>query len=163
MSMGWDRPQEDEFALCFLGAGSPYEMIAFPNRRPPSGQEFLDLASVSRRELRQWQRTLDTFLRMVTFRNPRRLVLKSPPHTARIKILQEMFPGALFLHIVRDPYVVFPSTVNLWKSLAETPASRSAASASALSSALPGTTSGWRATMWAEARSLCRRMLVART
>jgi hypothetical protein len=28
-----------------------------------------------------------------------------------------MFPDARFLHIVRDPYVVFPSTVNLWKSL----------------------------------------------
>ena len=31
-----------------------------------------------------------------------------------------MFPEARFVHIVRDPYVVFPSTVNLWKSLYET-------------------------------------------
>jgi hypothetical protein len=28
-----------------------------------------------------------------------------------------MFPDARFVHIVRDPYVVFPSTVNLWTSL----------------------------------------------
>ena len=28
-----------------------------------------------------------------------------------------MFPKAKFVHIVRDPYVVFPSTVNLWKRL----------------------------------------------
>jgi hypothetical protein len=117
VKIGFDRPQEDEFALCFLGAGSPYEMIAFPNRRPPSGQEFLDLANVSRRELRRWQCMLDTFLRMVTFRNPRRLVLKSPPHTARIALLQQMYPGALFIHIVRDPYVVYASTVNLWRLL----------------------------------------------
>src|SRR5262249_52266987 len=57
------------------------------------------------------------FLQAITFKDPRRLVLKSPPHTCRIKVLQEMFPDALFVHIVRDPYVVFPSTVNLWKSL----------------------------------------------
>jgi hypothetical protein len=46
--------------------------------------------------------------------------LKSPPHTARIKVLKEMFPGALFIHIVRDPYVVFPSTLNLWRTLYKT-------------------------------------------
>jgi hypothetical protein len=28
-----------------------------------------------------------------------------------------MFPEARFVHIVRDPYVVFASTVKLWKSL----------------------------------------------
>lgn len=28
-----------------------------------------------------------------------------------------MFPDAQFVHITRNPYVVFPSTVNLWKSL----------------------------------------------
>jgi omega-hydroxy-beta-dihydromenaquinone-9 sulfotransferase len=44
-------------------------------------------------------------------------VLKSPPHTARLRVLLEMFPRAKFVHIVRDPYVIFPSTVNLWKRL----------------------------------------------
>ena len=55
-----------------------------------------------------------------TFKDPRRLVLKSPPHTCRIRVLLEMFPDARFVHIMRDPYVVFPSTVKLWKSLYET-------------------------------------------
>ena len=35
MELGWDRPQEDEFALCNLGAHSPYLTMAFPNRPPP--------------------------------------------------------------------------------------------------------------------------------
>ena len=48
---------------------------------------------------------------------PKRIVLKSPPHTCRIRALLEMFPKAKFVHIVRDPYVIFPSTVNLWKRL----------------------------------------------
>ncbi len=47
-------------------------------------------------------------------------MLKSPTHTCRIPALLELFPNARFVHIVRDPYVVFPSTVNLWKSLYDT-------------------------------------------
>ena len=57
------------------------------------------------------------FLKCLTLRNPKRIVLKSPPHTARVRVLLEMFPKAKFVHIVRDPYVIFPSTVNLWKRL----------------------------------------------
>ena len=45
------------------------------------------------------------------------MVLKSPPHTSRIKVLLELFPNARFVHIIRNPYVIFPSTVNLWKRL----------------------------------------------
>jgi hypothetical protein len=65
----------------------------------------------------RWKRIFLRFLKCVTLRQPRRIVLKSPPHTARIKTLLEIFPKARFVHIVRDPYVVFPSTVNLWKRL----------------------------------------------
>lgn len=114
MKAGWDRPQEDEFALCMLGQPSPYLTIAFPNR-PPQCQEFYDFAGVSDGKVRSWKRTFKQFLKQVTFKSGKRLVLKSPPHTGRLPVLQEMFPGALFLHIVRDPFVVFPSTVNLWK------------------------------------------------
>jgi hypothetical protein len=116
MAAGFEHPQEDEFALCMLGQPSPYLTIAFPNN-PPQCQNFLDLEDVSPGELRSWKRALKQFLKQLTYKVGKRLVLKSPPHTARIKVLKEMFPGALFIHIVRDPYVVFPSTVNLWKTL----------------------------------------------
>ena len=119
MQAGFDRPQEDEFALCLLGAGSPYEMIAFPNR-VPAGQDYLDLIHLSPRKLRRWRRAFKNLLRTITCKTGKRLVLKSPPHTARIPVLKQMFPGALFIHIVRDPYVVFPSTVNLWRTLFKT-------------------------------------------
>jgi len=42
-------------------------------------------------------------------------VLKSPLHTARLKLIRELFPEARFIHIVRNPYDVFASTVRLWK------------------------------------------------
>jgi hypothetical protein len=116
MAAGWDHPQEDEFALCNMGVRSPYLTITFPNH-PPQDQDYLDMRGVPPAALNRWKRALLWFLKCVTVRNPKRIVLKSPPHTARIRVLLEMFPQAKFLHIVRDPYVVFPSTVGLWKRL----------------------------------------------
>lgn len=119
MPAGWDRPQEDEFALCMMGVRSPYLSIAFPNH-PPLDEEALDLEGLSPAELTYWKRAFVRFLRHLTYKDPRRLVLKSPTHTCRIKTILELFPDARFIHIMRDPYVVFPSTVNLWKSLHRT-------------------------------------------
>ena len=117
MAAGWDRPQEDEFALCLLGLPSTYTDVIFPNN-PPQYPDALDLSGLTRGELKRWEQTFRYYLQTLMFRDKRRLVLKSPPHTARIPTLLKLFPDARFLHIVRDPYVVFPSTVNLWKSLA---------------------------------------------
>lgn len=116
MLLGWDRPQEDEFALCNLGIPSPYLTIAFPNN-PPQFPEYLEMEQVPGPARERWKATLLTFLKQITFRNPRRIILKSPPHTARIKILLEMFPDARFVYLVRNPYKVYPSTIHLWKSL----------------------------------------------
>jgi hypothetical protein len=119
MASGWDRPQEDEFALCMLGQRSPYLTIAFPNHRPHD-PEYLDFEGLSDRQIASWRRTFVGFLRKITFRRPKRLVLKSPTHSCRIKTLLEIFPDARFVHIVRDPRVVIPSTIHLWKSLYQT-------------------------------------------
>jgi len=116
MAAGWDRPQEDEFALCNMGIPSPYLTITFPNR-PPQYQEYLDLRGVPEPAVARWKQAMLWFLKCVTLRDRKRIVLKSPPHTCRIRALVEMFPKAKFVHIVRDPYVIFPSTVNLWKRL----------------------------------------------
>src|SRR5262245_18861989 len=119
MAAGWDRPQEDEFALCMIGQPSPYLTIAFPNR-PPQDMEALDLEALSPTARAAWKHAFVRLLQALTLKSPRRLVLKSPTHSCRIKTLLELFPDARFVHIVRDPYVIFPSTVNLWKSLYET-------------------------------------------
>ncbi len=116
MLAGWDHPQEDEFALCNMGVPSPYLTNAFPNH-PPQYPEYLDMRGVSTADVVRWKRSLLWFLKCITLRNPKRIVLKSPPHTARIRTLLELFPKAKFVHIIRDPYVLFPSTVNLWRRL----------------------------------------------
>ena len=116
MAAGWDRPQEDEFALCMLGMQSPYLKIAFPNRPEPY-PESDDLEEMSPDRRAAWKRGFFHFLQCLAYKDPRRLVLKSPTHTCRIPTLLELFPNALFVHVVRDPHVLFPSTLTLWKTL----------------------------------------------
>jgi len=118
MAAGFDRPQEDEFALCALGTPSPYIHLLFAND-PPKFQRFLTLHDVSEKERNDWLDTLDFFLRSLTVQNPKRIILKSPPHTARIRTILSRYPDAKFVHIHRDPYKLFPSTYNLWMRLAK--------------------------------------------
>lgn len=118
MAAGWKRPQEDEFALCSLGIPTPYLTMLFP-RRGPADADYLDLKNLSPKERASWSAALDSFFRRITYRDPRRIVVKSPPHTARVRTLKELYPQAKFVHIVRDPYELFVSTVGLWKSLNE--------------------------------------------
>jgi len=115
MSMSWELPQEDEFALLNMGVPSPYATIAFPNR-PPQNQEYLTLDGLSERERRRWRRGLITFLKQVVYKNPGKPVIKSPTHTFRLPTLIEMFPNARFINVVRNPVHVFLSTLRLWKS-----------------------------------------------
>jgi len=116
MAVAWDKPQEDEFALALLGVPSPYNAIAFPNR-PPMDEAYLDFDGVPPEAVRRWQQEWLRLMRRLTLKDPRRLVLKSPAHMARVRVLLEVFPAAQFVHIVRDPYRVFVSTMNVWRKL----------------------------------------------
>ncbi len=114
---GWDRPQEDEFALCALGEPSPYWMFAFPNH--PPRLDYLDMQGLSPAQRRRWERKLREFLTAVCYGTNKRVVLKSPTHTARVGLLREMFPQARFVHLVRHPYQLFRSTLNMMQRMAE--------------------------------------------
>jgi hypothetical protein len=41
------------------------------------------------------------------------LIFKSPPNTCRIKLLLDIFPDARFVHIHRNPYTVYQSTMRM--------------------------------------------------
>ena len=116
MSAGWQRPQEDEFALSSMGIDTPYLSMMFPNDGPVC-REYLDLRDLTPADRILWQETLHHFFKRLTYRDHRRLIVKSPPHTARVRTLLEMFPDARFAHLVRDPYALYTSTLRLWKSL----------------------------------------------
>ncbi|MDR0328004.1 MAG: sulfotransferase [Planctomycetaceae bacterium] len=120
MEAGFDRPQEDEFALASMGLPSPYRNIIFSNNGLNIDIEYLTLRNVSDSDRKTWLDGLDTFLKTLTFQSPgKRVILKSPPHTGRIKTILERYPDAKFIHIHRNPYSIFPSTYNLWMRLSK--------------------------------------------
>lgn len=111
---GFAEPQEDEFALCNATFLSPYMIWAFP-RWEKYYDRYLTFQEVSPQELDEWKAALRLFLQKLTWKYERPVLLKSPPHTARIRLLLELFPEARFIHIHRDPYTVFQSTRHLFE------------------------------------------------
>jgi omega-hydroxy-beta-dihydromenaquinone-9 sulfotransferase len=109
MAQGAGLPSEDEFATCAMTGLSPYMGWCFPGEGA-GYDRYLTFRDAPEDEIIRWEGALTTFLKKLTVRYDRRLVLKSPPHTARIRRLLGLFPDAGFVHIHRDPYDVFCST-----------------------------------------------------
>jgi hypothetical protein len=105
-------PQEDEFALLLISFRSPYIGHVFPRRREYYDR-YLTFRNVSKAEIEEWNKGLLWFMKKLTWKYERSLLLKSPPHTARIRLLLQLFPNARFVHLHRDPYRVFRSTQHL--------------------------------------------------
>ena len=108
MEFGVDQPQEDELALCSLIGRSLLLSLAFP-RNAALYDRYLALRGLGAAELAEWKSALSWFLKKLTYRYRRPLVLKSPGHTCRVGLLLELFPGAKFVHIRRNPFHVFQS------------------------------------------------------
>jgi hypothetical protein len=107
-------PAEDEFALSVLSLTSPLLGWTFPEKESYFDR-YLSFDDCSDQEIAQWKNALNHFIRKLTLHYQKPLILKSPHHTARIKLLLEEYPKARFIHIHRDPYLVFRSTRNLYK------------------------------------------------
>ncbi len=102
-------PQEDEFALLTLSRLSPCLGWVFPKRREHYDR-YLTFRDATEAETVRWKTAFTCFTRKLTWKYRKPLILKSPTHTPRIKLLLELFPQAKFVHIHRNPYAVFPST-----------------------------------------------------
>jgi hypothetical protein len=110
------RVQEDEVATMVMTQLSPYMDWCFPRSRSGYGR-YLTFRDVDPAEVAAWSAALVEFLKAVTLKKGRPIILKSPPHTARVRLLLDLFPNARFIHIRRDPYAVFVSTLGLLKTV----------------------------------------------
>ena len=112
VAQGFDLPNEDEFATAAMSLCSPYMSWTFP-RATKFYEAFLTFRGVPESQRLRWEESLIAFLKKLTLRYQRPLLLKSPPHTGRLGILSRMFPDAKFIHIHRDPYTIYQSTMHL--------------------------------------------------
>jgi len=117
MEMGFDLPQEDELALSLISGMSPYVGLSFP-RRAELYNRFLTFAEASDDEVAKWKAAFIFFAQKLAVNEPRPVVYKSPGHTARIKLLLELFPDARFVHIHRDPFIIFQSSRHYFQTAA---------------------------------------------
>jgi hypothetical protein len=116
-----EAPSEEEFALAQMTFHSPYMGWAFPEHADYYSR-YVNFRGVPEHEIAEWKNAFLVFLKKLTLRHHKPMILKSPPHTARIKLLLDIFPDARFVHIHRDPYTVYQSTrhlhVSSWKNFA---------------------------------------------
>jgi hypothetical protein len=116
--VGAGLPAEDDFALNNLGGMSILAGRAILPRRQAFFNRFHDLDALSADELISWRSHQLAFVQKLTLvAGGRRLLLKSPSHTARVRYLLELFPGAKFVHISRSPEAVFRSNLVLAREL----------------------------------------------
>ena len=117
MALSHDTPQEDEVATNQLSGGaSPYMPLMFPQREALFRRWYSMRDGASSAEIARWKESFLYFLRKTQYAaggKRKRLLLKSPVHTARVDVLREMFPKAQFVFIHRNPYEVFQSAVHM--------------------------------------------------
>jgi hypothetical protein len=111
------EPQEEEFALIRMGSVSPIEKLIFPSGKCYFLKDYDQYVPTGKR-LKLWKKNLITFYKKITLETGKQIVSKNPYHTMRMELLAEMFPGAKFIHITRDPLVVVPSTIRMWNKVA---------------------------------------------
>jgi hypothetical protein len=110
---GWDEAAEDEIALAKLTGLSPYLSFMFLENRAKY-ERYIDFMEASSAEREKWKEGFRYFVKKIMLQTGnKRVIVKSCLHTARIRLLLEMFPDAKFVFIHRNPYQTFSSTLHM--------------------------------------------------
>lgn len=117
MQLGASLPQEEEFALSNMTPCSHYHFWMFPRRMAEYRDRYLTFSTASDAERREFLQALDKVMRIALHVSGKRIFLsKNPPHTGRVGMLLEHYPRARFIYLIRNPYVVYESTRNFFRS-----------------------------------------------
>ncbi len=113
-----DLPQEEEVAIANMSPTSMLHHMSFPSRHDEYFRRKVLMQGISERERSAFVRAYLKVAKTATLRcGGRRLVLKCPLNMARLPLLLQLFPDARFVHIVRDPYAVYPSLLHLYETM----------------------------------------------
>lgn len=105
---------EDEIALMKMTGGlSFYSAIMFPDRAAEY-EKYIDFLEATPGERRLFKESMLLFIKKIMLATGgKRVVVKSCPHSARIRMILELFPDAKFIHIHRHPARAFQSMVHM--------------------------------------------------
>ncbi|MFW9925039.1 MAG: sulfotransferase [Candidatus Thorarchaeota archaeon] len=113
--MGSDEPTEEEYAIGAMDKYGFYNGFIFP-RNFKLYSKYNSFKECSTKDLERWKKSYNYFLKKMTLKyKGKMLFLKNPASTYRIKYLLEMFPNAKFIHIYRNPYNMYPSTLKFFR------------------------------------------------
>lgn len=113
-----DSPQEDEFALANMQSISFLNGWYFPGNFESNFSMGLHFDNCSREEIDRWKQAHAYFLKKVYIdQQHKRLIVKNPAYTTRIPVLRELWPGAKFIFIHRNPLRVFKSMRKLHRNM----------------------------------------------
>lgn len=114
MAVSWDSPQEEEFGMELMNGYTSVGFLFAPHARKMILDKYILLNSPSAKK--KWQRAHLKFAQKIQSINKgKTLVFKSPSNTAKILEILEIYPDAKFIHIVRNPLDVIPSTLHLYQ------------------------------------------------
>ncbi|MEM8896023.1 MAG: sulfotransferase [Bacteroidota bacterium] len=120
VKLGINLPQEDEFALGNMNPNSYYNFFYFPREYEHHYEEAVNF-DISRNDIATWK---SDYRRLITKANidtngnfP---VIKNPVNSGRVSTLLDIYPDASFVHIHRNPVMVYLSTKNFFTQLMPT-------------------------------------------
>lgn len=106
-----DFPQEDEFCIGNVVPHFHYLFWYFPNKWREHYDQYVRFNNVPIQLKEKWNEAYYAMIvKSLIDTKGERAVFKNPSNTARIKTLLEIFPEARFIHIHRNPIVVYLST-----------------------------------------------------
>jgi hypothetical protein len=117
--IGMNEPQEDEYAIYRITDFSPIERLVFPKNSDYFLLDFASFLPENVKERIKWEEQLRSYFRKLYYFHGKTIVSKNPFNSLRIKELAAIFPKARFVHIVRHPFEVVPSTIHMWKIVIE--------------------------------------------
>jgi hypothetical protein len=115
--LSMDNPEEEDLAIAGMSPYSYLHMYTFPRRARYYYETYItNFHDLPESTIARWKDIYLTVLRKATLEcGGKRLVIKNCADSARIKTLLELFPDAKFIHIYRNPYEIFRSTVFLYR------------------------------------------------